>query len=387
MLICSLQREGAIMKRLWTAILLSLCLTATCAIADPTVRIGAIYGKTGAAALPNNMDLNGIRLATEELNARGGLLGKHRIELVEVDNQSSALGSKAAARKAVEAGVIAVIGASWSSHSLAMAPVLQDARIPMISSGSTNPEVTLAGDFIFRVCFIDDFQGLVMAQFAFRDLGARKAVVLTNAGNKFSIGLAARFIDRFRKLGGRILWEGDYLEDASDFTAILGKVRNLTPEVVFLPGYSKDSALIIKEARKLGIQAVFLGGDGWTDVTGMYQYGGASLDGTYYSSHWYPDPGSPQNLVFMKKYEKRFGTAPDSASALGHDAMMVLADAVTRANSLDTGRIRDALAATRAFKGVTGEITFDKNRNPVNKPAVIMKFENGKSVYVKTIKP
>jgi branched-chain amino acid transport system substrate-binding protein len=201
--------------------------------AEPA-KIAAIFAKTGVAEKDNAPNFQGVRLAVEEINSQGGLLGR-QLEVIELDNNSSVIGSKQAALKAVELDVVAVIGAAWSSHSLAMAPVLQQAQIPMISSISTNPNVTLIGNYIFRVCFTDPFQGKVMAQFAYRDLKARTAIILTNVNSDFSIGLAEFFEKSFIQSGGKVLWEGEYKEKAIDFSTVLEKVRLLQPNVVFVP--------------------------------------------------------------------------------------------------------------------------------------------------------
>ncbi len=214
--------------------------------------VAAIYSKTGNAAYGSEFALTSIRLAVRGLNQDGGLLGR-KIELIEMDNASTPLGSKKAAEKAVEMGVVAVIGPSRSSHSLGAAPVLQKAGIPMIASDSTNPDVTKVGNYIFRACFIDPFQGKVMATFAVRDLNAKTAVVLTNAGQKYSRGLAEFFIRSFRELGGNVLWEGKYLKETANFAPLIAKVKELAPDVVFVPGYAKDSGFIIREAVKAGV--------------------------------------------------------------------------------------------------------------------------------------
>jgi branched-chain amino acid transport system substrate-binding protein len=354
--------------------------------AAESVKIAAIFAKTGQAVIVPSLrpEFCAIRLAVKGLNADGGLLG-HPVEVLELDNQSTALGARQAAEKAVLAKVIAVIGATRSSHSLGMAPVLQAAGIPMISPVSTSPQVTLVGDYIFRVCFIDDFQGEVMAAFAIKDLKAKTAVVLTNTGEKFSLSLAKVFMEKFRKLGGKILWEGDYLGTATDFETQLIKTKALQPDVCFVPGYDNDSGFIIKQSRQLGISSIFLSGDGLTDA--IYKYAGNSVEGTYYSSYWHPADANSKSRQFVQTYEKEYGKIIEAVPALTYDAVMLLADAVKRARSIEPAKIKDALAETKAFKGITGEITFDENRNPINKPAVIQKFENGATLYVKTIQP
>ncbi|MBU3917875.1 ABC transporter substrate-binding protein, partial [bacterium] len=214
------------------------------------------------------------RFAIDEINEKGGWFGK-RIELLEFDNESTPLGSKNAAKKAIQENVSAVIGASWSSNSLAAAPVLQQAGIPMITPASTNPKVTTVGHCIFRIPFLDSFQGVVMADFAIFELKAKTASILINVDNQYSTGLAEIFINRFKEQGGKILSKGNYLQDAANFTPLLKQVKELNPEVTFVPGYPRDSALIIKQARKMAVTTIFLGGDGWSDR--MYEYAGEEL--------------------------------------------------------------------------------------------------------------
>ena len=349
------------------------------------IKIAAIFAKTGEAMVPNAGIFDGLRFATVEINTNGGLLGRS-VELVELDNQSTALGSKAAAEKAVREGVNAVIGGSRSSHALAMASVLQAAHIPFISPSATVPELTAAGEYIFRTCFIDDFQGKIMATFAIRDLNATTAVVLTNTGNKYSMGLARVFIEQYRKAGGEILLEGEYLEDVTDFEVVLKKVQSLNPQVVFVPGYVKDTGLIMKIAKELSIKLHYLGGDGWSEGL-LSQYAGDAVEGSYTCSNWNKDNSDPLSRHFVETFEKEYGRITTFVIPLAYDALMLLADAIVRANALDPPKIRDALAATKGFKGVTGNITFDEFRNPMNKSAVILKYEKGTTVYMKTFQP
>lgn len=350
------------------------------AVAEP-VRIAAIFAQTGEAFFGNEL-FEAVRLAVEELNRQGGLLGRS-IELIELDNQSSALGSKRAAEQAVHANVLAVVGASWSSHSHAMAPVCQAAQIPMISPISTSPDITLVGDYIFRLCYTDPFQGGVMARFAFKDLNAHTAAVLVNANSKFSEGLAEHFIRNYTMQGGTLVLTENYLAKTADFTFLINKIKSLQPEIIFLPGYSNDSAFIIKQCRRNGISTTFIGGDGWTNE--MYKYGGDIIEGSYYSNHWHPDSTDQKSRQFVETFNDRFG-AVKVGSALSYDCVYLLADAVRRAGSLEPVNVRNAIAATENFKGVTGRIRFDENGDPI-KPAVIVKFSGGTSVYVKTVDP
>lgn len=208
------------------------------------IRIAAIFSRTGIAASHNEPLVVMTELAVREINARGGLLGRP-VELIELDNQSTSIGATMAARAAAKMDVVAVIGAHWSSHSLAMAPILQAAGIPMISPASTNPAVTLVGDYIFRVCFLDSFQGQALARFAYDDLQARSAVVMRNIDEAYSIALADFFLESFRRNGGRILADLEYRGNAIDFTASIAEIRHLAPDIVFLPGYTRDSGLLI----------------------------------------------------------------------------------------------------------------------------------------------
>lgn len=351
-------------------------------MAAESIKVAAIFAKTSKAALGTELQLEGIRYAIEDVNQNGGVLGK-KVELLEFDNKGTAIGSLVAAQEAVQAGVVTVFGANYSSHSLAMAPVLQSAGIPMISNISTNPKVTLVGDYIFRVCYIDPFQGKVLANFAIHDLKAMTAAVLVNVDDQYSEGLAEFFIDNYRQQGGEVLFVQDYLEKNSDFTIFFEKVKKYKPDVIFHPGHTKMSAFVLKQARENGIKTTFLGGDGWNDS--MYKIAGSTIEGSYYSNHWHQNSTSKKSLRFVEKYRSQ-SREFDSATALADDCVFLFVDAVKRAQSSEPARIRDAIAATEGFQGVTGRINFDKNGDPV-KPAVILKFENGTSVYVKTVEP
>jgi branched-chain amino acid transport system substrate-binding protein len=257
----------------------------------------------------------------------------------------------------------------------------------MISPISTNPKMTLVGDYIFRVCFTDPFQGKVMAQFAYRDLKARKAAIVTNVNSDFSMGLAKFFEKSFIQSGGKVLLEGEYKEKSIDFSNVLKRIKRLQPDVVFVPGYIQDSALLIKQAREMEIRSIFLGGDGWSGNE-MYKYGGKAIEGSYYSQHWHSNVPFPRSRQLLANYRSKYGERiiPGFLPS-AYDAVMVLADAIRRAQSLDHKKIRDTLTATKDFQAATGTITFDENGDPVNKDAVILKFENETSVFVKTIKP
>lgn len=359
-----------------------LILNGSLTYAEETVKVAAIFSKTGKTALGNAPALNGIRFAVKELNQQGGVLGRH-LELLEFDNKSTAIGSKMAAKRAVKANVLTVFGALWSSHSLAMAPVFQAAKIPMIAPASTNPQVTLTGDYIFRTCFIDPFQGKILAKFVFQDLKMKTAGVLINANSKYSEGLAKSFVQSFKSQKGKILFEENYLDQTVDFSFLIAKIKMFHPEILFLPGHIKDSGYIIKQTRDNKISTIFIGGDGWNDD--LYKIAGNKIAGNFFSEHWHQESSAIKSRQFVAKYKKYFQNF-DSRDALSYDAVCLFADAVNRAGSLEPVKIRDALAATKNFKGVTGNITFNDNGDPI-KPAVILKFDKGTSIYVKTVAP
>lgn len=371
-------------RLLMTFIGLSLA-TASCWAAENTkpIRIATIYGQTGVASESNAISLQGVRLAAEQLNAEGGVLGRP-IELLELDNKSTPLGSRQSALTAVKEKVVAVVGPAWSSHSLIAGPILNDAKIPMVSNIATNPAVTKDLEYVFRICFTDAFQGQVMAQFARTTLKARTAVILTNVGAEYSIDLSGIFKQFFTQKEGEVLWEAGYREKQVDFSTLLLKIKQLNPDVVYLPGYYRDSGLIIKQARLLGVQSQFLG------AGGLREYGGEAVYGSYFSTHWHPKVQNPANEKLKRVYQAKYHHEIPAVAALatGYDAMMVLADAITRANSTQGDKVQLALSQTRDYAGVTGLITLDEQGDPIHKSAVILQItENGKFMFVESVHP
>lgn len=366
-------------------LILGLVFFASPLKAQGPVKLALIISKTGIAAQDDMVAIDAAQLAVEEINIQGGLLG-HPIELIVLDNTSTPIGAKIAAEQAVKLGAVGMIGSFRSSHSLAMAPVVQKAKIPMITPSSTNPDVTLRSDYVFRACFIDSFQGLIMAEYAYKYLNARNAVILTNANEIYSITLARFFKSSFTMKGGKVLAEEQYPGTSVDFTKVLSKVNKLRPDVIFIPGYSRDSGLLVNQAVKMGIDSVFLGGDAW-DV-GISQYAGKAIEGAYQSNHWHSDVPFERNLHLKTAYEKKYGKKiiENMRIPLTYDSVYLFADAVKRAGSLSTEKIRDALSRTRDFAGATGTITFDQNRNPIGKEACILKFKNGVWTYLKSIR-
>jgi branched-chain amino acid transport system substrate-binding protein len=372
--------------RLFAAALL-LSLAAGCTRESNTIKIGeyaCLTGKEGSLGEPSHQ---GTLLAIETLNAAGGLLGR-QLELVTEDTQSKPGESGTAVRKLISRDkVVAVLGETASSRSLEGASVCQAAKVPMISPSSTNPAVTATGDYIFRVCFIDPFQGPVMAKFAMTTLHARRLGLLTSSSSAYSVGLAKFFKESVLARGGTIVAEQKYQEGDKDFKAQLTALRAAGVDAIFSPGYYAEGALILKQARDLGLTAPIIGGDAW-EAEALIDLGGAAAEGAYLCSHYSPDDPSPSVREFVAAFRRRWGTeaAPDSNTALGYDSVMVLADAIRRAGSTDHAKIRDALAATRNFPGVSGDITIDANRN-ASKKAVIVTVKNGRFHYVQAIAP
>jgi len=349
--------------------------------AKETIKIAVIFSKSGIAAPANLYHLQAVRYAFEEINERGGILGK-QVKILEFDNHSTPIQSRLAAKKAVRANVSAVVGAAWSSHSLAMAPLLQKEKIPMISPSSTNPKVTRIGNYIFRACFIDPFQGYVLAKLAAHELKASTSVIIEDITSAYSLGLSSVFNKHFQLEKGTVLSVLGYKKTRKDFEDLLLKVKNLNPDVLFIPGHD-ESGLIVKQAQEMGIKATMIGGDGWA-YRQFFSNGGHELKIGYYSSHWSKDVDNPKSREFVKKFRKVYDI--NDFSGVAYDAVMLLADAIQRAGSTDREKIRDALENTKNFQGVTGSITLDSNGDPV-KPAVIMKIINGKAIYYKTISP
>ena len=343
---------------------------------------GALTGPTATFALSGK---NGSALGAEEINAAGGVLGK-RIEFVVEDDRGEASEAASAVSKLITRDhVVALIGENASSRTLAAAPIAQSYGVPLISPSSTNVEVTKKGDYVFRVCFIDSYQGGVLSSFAFHTLKARTAAMLVDARNDYSVGLAAAFRERFEKEGGRIVGELKYAEGDSDFSAQLTAIAALRPDVLVVPGYYTDAGLIARQAKSLGVGATLLGADGW-DSPKLAEIGGPAVEGSYFSNHYSVDDPSPAVRRFVDAYHRRYGADPDSIAALSYDAIQLLADAIRRAGSTEGKRVRDALAETKDFEGVTGRITMDADRNPI-KPVVVLKVEGGRFRFVTSVAP
>lgn len=375
-------------RRLLFQLGLTLLATSLTAHAAETrsIRIGHFASLTGKDAAFGVASRKGILLAIEELNAHGGVLGRKLEYLVE-DIQSKPGESATAVKKLISRDkVVAMLGANASSNSLEAAPICQGARVPMMAISSTNPKVTEIGDYIFRICFIDPFQGAVLARFAHDKLHAKRVALLTSVSSPYSVGLSNVFRERFSALGGQIVAEQKYSEGDKDFKAQLTAIRSLKPDVIAATGFYTEAALICIQARSLGIDGPIIGGDGW-EAPQLTELGGKAVEGTYYSTHYSPQNEAPEVQAFVRKYKARWDNeTPEAVSALGYDAMLLVADAMRRAGSTDGPKLRAAIAATKNFPGVTGRTTIDAQRNSA-KPAVILTLQNGQTRFVDSVSP
>ncbi|MGH7738621.1 MAG: ABC transporter substrate-binding protein, partial [bacterium] len=346
--------------------------------------IGEYGSLTGSAATFGQSNHEGVMLAADEINAAGGIHGKP-LRVISVDDEGKPEEAALAVTKLItEDNAQVIVGEVASSCSLAAAPICQRYQIPMISPSSTSVKVTQVGDYIFRMCFIDPFQGQVMADFARGHLKAKTAAIFRDQKNDYSVGLADAFVKRFKAKDGVIVSDESYEAGDIDFKSQLTDIRGKKPDVIFVPGYYTEVGLIARQARELGIKVPLLGGDGW-DSSKLFAIGGAALNGCYFSDHYSSQSKDPKVVDFVKKYEARYHHTPDALATLAYDAVGYLGAALKSAKSLNGPDIRDALAAEKKYPGVTGDITLDADRNPI-KPAVVLKIENGKAAYVTSVK-
>lgn len=373
------------MKR-FALVLALVALVASIAVAQD-IKIGGVGPVTGDAATFGVSTKNGIVMAVEEWNAKGGVFGGRKAKLIfEDDKGDPAEGATVYTKLIQQDNVVAIIGTVMSKVTLAGAPIAQASGIPMISPTSTNEKVTLVGDYIFRACFIDPFQGTVGASFAFKDLKAKKAAAIFDLGNDYTKGLAENFKATFEKLAGKgsvVAYEG-HPSGATDFKAQLTKIIMAKPDVLYVPDYYNDVGLIAKQARELGFKGPMVGGDGW-DSPELVKIGGTAVENGFFTNHYSPSDKRPIVQDFVKKYTVKFGSEPDALAALAYDAAYIMLDAIKRAGSTKGSAIRDALVKTN-LDTVSGKVTFDANRNPI-KPAVIIEMKDGKQVYRTTVSP
>ena len=356
-----------------------------------TIKVGANLEMTGGSASYGISSKNAIELAFKEINEKGGINGK-QLELVVADNKSEAAEATNAMQKLVsQDNVVAVIGPNLSSSVIAASAINNSAKVLDIAPMATNPYVTVdqasgkTKDFNYRTCFIDPFQGTVMAKFATAELGVGNAAVLIDNSSDYAKGLAQFFKENFVKEGGAVTAEESYLQKDTDFKATLTKIKATNPDFLYVPGYYQEVGLIVKQARELGMNMPIAGGDGWDSAKMPEIAGAAALNNTYFSSLYSPEDSSDINKNFVAAYEKAYGQKPDVFAALSYDSAL-LAEAIKNAGSTEPAKISEAMAKINGFSGVSGSVTFDDKHNPV-KSAVILEYKDGAQSLKTKINP
>lgn len=370
--------------RAFALTVLTAAIFSGCSKGSEEIKIGNINPVTGEAATFGASSKNGAALAAEEWNAAGGLLGK-KIKLVYADDKGDPAEGATVFTKAIEQDkVVAILGGITSRVALAGAPICQAAKIPLLTPTATNEKVTEVGDYVFRSCFIDSFQGGVAAKYAYGELKAAKAAIIYDVGSDYSKGLADNFTASFEAAGGKVIESEAHPSGATDFKAQLTKIVQAKPDAIYIPDFYNDVALIAKQARELGFKGVFVGCDGW-DSPELVKIAGDAIEGGIFTNHYAKDDTRPVVQEFVKKYEAKYSADPDALAVLAYDGANILFDAIKRAGKTDSAAIRDALAATK-IDTVTGSITFDEKRNPI-KSVVILEIKGGKQVYRATVNP
>ncbi|MDI3480987.1 MAG: branched-chain amino acid transport system substrate-binding protein [Tepidanaerobacteraceae bacterium] len=354
------------------------------------LKIGVSAPLTGDLAATGASTKNAVLLAEEEINSSGGIKvnGKMmKVKFIIEDDENKPETTATVFQKLISQDrVLAIIGSQASKCSNAGAPIAESNKIPQITPWSTNPNVTKDRKYVFRACFIDPFQGKAVALFAYNKLGAKKAAVLYDIASDYNKGIAEVFRDEFSNLGGQIVAFETYNTKDTDFSAQLTKIKATNPDVLFLPNYYNEVPLQIQQARKLGIDAQIIGADAW-DNPELLKLGGELLEGTYFSNHYAVDIAGDKSKAFIEKYKNKYGEVPDAAAALTYDAAYILFGAIERAQKADPQAIRDAIASTKDFEGVTGTISYNEGSGDPVKGAVIIKIHDGKFIYDSSVKP
>lgn len=374
------------MKYFLTILLIAmLMIVQSCEEKSDKIVVGFFGSLTGPDSTFGLSSKNGINMAIDEVNQSGGILGK-KVELKVYDTLGSIEEVKLIVGRLISVDkAVALLGEVSSTRSLVAAPIAQKLGVPMITPSSTNPRITQFGDYIFRTCFIDAFQGEVMAKFAFHSLKLKNAAVLTDTDSEYSISLADYFIKTYTALGGKVLTVENYMSGDVDFYQQLLKIQKKKPEFIFVPGYYSEAGLIARQAREVGLNVPLMGGDGW-DSENLVAIAGDSINGSYFSNHYTLENQDPEVQNFIRAYEKRFGLKPDSQAASGYDAARILFQAIKTAGTTEPKKLRDALAKTNSFKGVTGTISMNEHRDAV-KSAVVLQIKGKQFRFVESIHP
>ncbi|MEO0137988.1 MAG: ABC transporter substrate-binding protein [candidate division WOR-3 bacterium] len=365
-------------------------LILSCGPQENVIKIGLVAPLTGDVKTFGESTKNGFLLAIEEVNALGGINGKQVKTFIQDDKNDPTEAANAGSKLINQDGVKLIVGSVSSKCSIPLSQVCQDASVVMISPTSTNPKVTIRDDgtrkdFIFRACFIDPFQGKVAAKFALENLKAKTTAILYDVGNDYVKGLAEFYRDNFTQGGGQVLVYESYQKDDTDFSALLTKVKQANPDVLYIPDYYNKVGLIAKQARQMGIRSILMGGDGW-DSPEMLKIAGDAIVGGYFTNHYSPDDPRPEVQEWVKKYLAKYGSMPDALATLAYDATCLLLEAIKKANSDNPVKVREALQGIKDFKSVSGNISLDEYGNPI-KSAVILKYTKTGQEYVATVNP
>ena len=368
-------------QALLASVLLSTALLNTAAFAQEPIIIGGNLELSGAAAAYGTPVAESLELAIEQKNDAGGILDGQLIELLLNDNQSDLTESASIATRLVSENVVGIVGPTATGVAQAAIPVITENGMPTILAASTGDDLTLDDsgnvlEYLFRVCFEDSYQGLAAGQYASETLEAKTAIIITDQALDYSLGLADSFTTKFEENGGTIVKQESYTSGDTDFQAILTTLLGQEFDILYVPGYYTETGLIIQQAREMGIMQPIIGGDGYSSNTLIELAGAHNATDIYYTTHFYEESETPAVQEFISAYEAKFGKKPDTFAALGYDASNLLIDAIERAGSTDPGAIKDALASTQDFDGITGTFSIDENHNPI-KPAIMIKLENG----------
>ena len=382
-----------ILSLVFTLSLLSGCSTETNTDkgSEDTIKIGVNYELTGGVATYGQGLNEGVQLAFEEINANGGVLGK-QLEAVTVDNKSEDTeAANVSTKLATRDKVVALLGPATSGNTKAASPAAMQNKIPLISASATADDVTVDAngkvrEYIFKTCFSDSFQGVMMAEFALNDLGLKNAAILSDSTSDYAVGLSKAFTETFVAEGGNVLSAEAYQAKDNDFRAVLTNLKALNPEVLFVPGYYEEVGLIVRQARELGLNIPILGADGYespklTEIAGV-----ESLKDVYYTSHYSSMDEAEEVVSFNEAFKAKYGKSPDAFNALGYDMVYFLKDALERAGEADSEKLKEALAETEGFEGVTGVLSIDENHNPV-KSVTIIEMVEGLPTFLKKLDP
>ena len=357
-----------------------------------TIKVGGLLEMTGGSASFGISGKNGIDLALKKINEKGVLGGK-KLSLVVADTKSEASEATNGMQKLISQDkVVAVIGPNQSSAVIASGAINNGAKVVDITPMGTNPDVTVdpktkqVKPYSFRTCFIDPFQGTVMASFASNELKVKRAAIYIDNTSDYAKGLAQFFKENFVKNGGQVVIEEAYLQKDTDFKSTLTKIKAAKPDFIYIPGYYQEVGLIVKQAREMGINVPMAGGDGWDSAKLPEIAGKAALENTFFSSLYSPDDTSDLNKEFVAEYKKAYNTNPDVFAALAYDSTLLIAKAIEDAGSADPAKIAEAMAKIKGFKGVSGEVTFNEEHNPI-KSAVIIEHKDGKQTFKTKVNP